>query len=60
MVCLSWPPSIRIYLYFYGNLTVNTDEILKILDSSVNTLYMKLMVKYGNYMQNTDKWCVVY
>ena len=57
-------PSIRIYQYFYWNLTTNTDEILKILNfgwlSSHTVLYMELTVKYWKYIQNPEKWgCVV-
>ena len=48
----------------YRNLTTNTDKILKkkrkILDSSIAHYYMELTVKYGNYTQNTEKWCVLY
>ena len=46
------------YQYLYGNLTTNTHKILKILKNlggSIHTLYTKLTVRYGNYMQNTEK-----
>ena len=42
----------------YGNLTTNMHTILKILkklEGLIHTLYVELIVKYGNCKQNTEK-----
>ena len=41
--------------YLYGNLMTNTHGILKKLEGLVYTLYMELIVKYGNCMQILKK-----